>query len=107
MRLPSDQLNKLISAFKETTAGMKTPSSVMTVEDSALMMPPPPLPLSTQKRNADHSSDISMHAGCLHFPTCTTEDEKGHITHSSPSASANKGKDGSSPLFKRKFWDVV
>jgi len=107
VRLPSDQLNKVISAFKQYPGGFNTDSPSSTApDDSTLIMPPPPLPTHAQKRAVDHSSDVSMHAGCTHFPTCTTEDEKGHLIHSSPlvGSSAVKGKkEGSSSPMKRKF----
>lgn len=108
VRLPSDQLNKVITAFKQYPGGFSSESPITTPEDSTLIMPPPPLPIHAQKRGGDHSSDVSMHAGCTHFPSCTSEDDKGHIIHSSPHALSNavKGKkEGSSSPTKRKSRD--
>lgn len=103
VRLPSDQLNKVISAFKQNPGIFNTGSPAHSPDNGTLIMPPPPLPSHAQKRCVDHSSDVSMHAGCTHFPSCLSEDERGQLIHSSPHvpSTAVKGKkEGSSSPVK-------
>lgn len=118
VRLPSDQLQKLISAMTSGTKNESLPGIDMS-------MPPPPLPqravaargdaapdrlapmgvnqfpsMNGHNRRDNSCSDISMHGGCSIFPLCTSEDEQGQIVHSSPAlpSSGVKGrKEGSSP----------
>lgn len=113
MRIPSDQMQKLINAI--TTRSPPSTTSPQMVSET---MPPPPLPsrasptrkvvepetanmMSTDglqtstgapnRRDASHSnfSDVSMHVGCSLFPACTTEDAQGGILHDSSSVSAD------------------
>jgi hypothetical protein len=124
IRLPSDQLLKLILA-------MSSPK-----QQEAMSMPPPPLPLhalaakgggrshpvqpsckveqplasggSTGLHGASRDlSDVSMHTACNFFPVCTTEDDSSIVVHNSPACPTTiiKGrKEGYSPT-KRKFTD--
>lgn len=131
VRLPSDQLQKLIYA-------MSSPKErEIHFTDPALAMPPPPLPAhalaakgtgntqlafptpelidpplapapnlsATTPRDESRGSDVSMHAGCTYFPICTTEDDAGLIVHSSPtcpSADVKSRKEGSSPTKRER-----
>jgi hypothetical protein len=128
IRLPSDQLQKLIVA-------MSPSKQTETQITDSTQMPPPPLPLHTLVAKASDpeqtthvglkgtgsapgaqtiagvnstsrvSSDVSMHAGCIYFPSCTSEDDSSLVVHGNPACpSANiKGrKEGSSPM-KRKW----
>jgi hypothetical protein len=128
IRLPSDQLQKLIVAMSPS----KQTEMQMT---DASQMPPPPLPLhalvakASDPEQTTHvglkssdaapgsqtiagvhatsrgSSDVSMHAGCIYFPSCTSEDDSSLVVHGNPACpSANiKGrKEGYSPM-KRKW----
>jgi hypothetical protein len=128
IRLPSDQLQKLISAISPS-------KQTGTQSTDSTQMPPPPLPLhalaakaggSDQTANVDSkvvdtalsdsthvglpntsrgSSDVSMHAGCTYFPACTSEDDSSLVVHGNPacpSADIKGRKEGSSPL-KRKY----
>lgn len=123
IRLPSDQLQKLIVA-------MSPSKQIETQSADSTQMPPPPLPfhalaakavdpdqdtpvglkgsdlaLGSQTITGVHhasrgSSDISMHAGCTYFPSCTTEDDSSLVVHGNPacpSASIKGRKEGSSP----------
>lgn len=127
IRLPSDQLQKLIFA-------MSPSKQVETQSTDSTQMPPPPLPfhaLAAKASDPDQnahvglkgadpalgaqtitglhhasrgSSDVSMHAGCTYFPSCTTEDDSSLVVHGNPacpSASIKGRKEGSSPP-KRK-----
>jgi len=121
VRLPSDQLQKLILA-------MSSPK-----QQETMSMPPPPLPphalaakggegsrsvqsgsKAEQVLASDNSaglhgasrdpSDVSMHTACNDFPVCTSEDDSSMVVHSSPACPMTvvKGrKEGSSPT-KRK-----
>ncbi|KAM0720165.1 hypothetical protein Q7P37_004301 [Cladosporium fusiforme] len=136
VRLPSDQLQKLISA-------LKTPNQHETQHPSHMQaMPPPPLPphalaarggLVGQDTvpNVDHGqqytasgtairnpgprdesqgSDVSMHTACTYFPNCTTEDDTSHVVHGSPAtpSTATIGKmEGSSPAKPRDFMSTI
>ncbi|KXT07765.1 hypothetical protein AC579_2786 [Pseudocercospora musae] len=52
-------------------------------------------------------SDVSMHANCENFPTCTSEDAHGHLVHHStgvaPAAVMRSRKEGSADLTNRDF----
>lgn len=129
IRLPSDQLQKLILAMSPS----KQAASIST---DSTQMPPPPLPLhalaakageNDQTATADlksveanltagmhinlpnasrGSSDVSMHTGCTFFPSCVSEDDSSLVVHGNPACpSANiKGrKEGSSPLKRMKL----
>jgi hypothetical protein len=125
IRLPSDQLQKLILA-------MSSPK-----QQESMSMPPPPLPLhalaakggaSSHPVQSDSkiaqtlasdssvglhsasrdSSDVSMHTACNLFPICTTEDDSSIVVHNSPACpttSVKGRKEGSSPM-KRKSTDI-
>jgi hypothetical protein len=125
IRLPSDQLQKLILA-------MSSPK-----QQESMSMPPPPLPLhalaakggasshpvqsdskiaqtlasdsSVSLHSASRdSSDVSMHTTCNLFPICTTEDDSSIVVHNSPACpttSVKGRKEGSSPM-KRKSTDI-
>lgn len=132
VRLPSDQLQKLISALKSGTQHeTQNPSH-------SQAMPPPPLPphalaakgaftgqdglpnaghgehyqaTSTTIRNPgprdeSQGSDVSMHTACAYFPTCMTEDDAGQVIHSSPAPATPsndiKGKKEGSSPAKRE-----
>lgn len=130
LRLPSDQLQMILSAIQP-------PSQAAGMVNGTVTMPPPPLPAYStaskgtnfpdtyqlpglpsvralpapdssnfaDRREGSRYSDVSMHAGCTGFPTCTSEDEDGHIVHQTPTTPATvvKGrKEGSSPT-KRKL----
>jgi hypothetical protein len=123
IRLPSDQLQKLIIAMSPSKqAEMHSASSAQ--------MPPPPLPLhalvaeagetnqnahdglkgvetgldaqnNTGVYNSRGSSDVSMHTSCTYFPSCTSEDDSSLVVHDNPACPSSniKGrKEGSSPL---------
>jgi hypothetical protein len=124
IRLPSDQLQKLILA-------MSSPK-----QQESMSMPPPPLPLhalAAKGGGSNHpvqsgsqveqtlasdsssglhsasrdSSDVSMHTACNFFPVCTTEDDSSIVVHNSPACPTTsiKGrKEGSSPT-KRESAD--
>ena len=123
IRLPSDQLQKLIVA-------MSPSKQTETQSSSSTQMPPPPLPLHALAAKAgetdqhEHhgskgaepandaqnielynasrgSSDISMHTGCNYFPSCTSVDDSGLVVHGNPacpSANVKGRKEGSSPM---------
>lgn len=137
-RLPSDQLEKLIQGIKPQTQQLQPG----TISGTTMLPPPLPphaaaakdsllqdrdgtfvsatadLPFGsdvvhfTDRRDESRYSDISMHAGCTSFPTCTTEDAEGHIVHdintngngtpSAPATVVRGRKEGSSPT-KRKL----
>jgi hypothetical protein len=132
IRLPSDQLQKLILA-------MSPSKQAETQMSDATQMPPPPLPLHALVAKAGDpeqtthvdlkgtestpgaqtiagvhstsrgSSDVSMHAGCIYFPSCTSEDDSSLVVHGNPACpSANiKGrKEGSSPM-KRMYPSLI
>ncbi|KAK0274293.1 hypothetical protein LTR91_020166 [Friedmanniomyces endolithicus] len=81
LRLPSDQLQKIIDALTPPKAA------------EALSMPPPPVPqqrptvgsttpVSNRRgNNSSRYSDISMHASCTSFPSCISEDAEGCLVH--------------------------
>jgi hypothetical protein len=129
IRLPSDQLQKLIVA-------MSPSKQAETHATGSAQMPPPPLPLHAlvakaggSNQNAQDgfngvetaldaqnnsglynssrgSSDISMHAGCTYFPSCTSEDDSSLVVHGNPagpSASIKGRKEGSSPVKRMSF----
>lgn len=121
IRLPSDQLQKLIVA-------MSPSKQSETQSTSSTQMPPPPLPLHAlvakagetdqhahdSAKDADDahndvglynasrgSSDVSMHTGCTYFPSCTSVDDSGLVVHGNPacpSANVKGRKEGSSPV---------
>ena len=123
IRLPSDQLQKLIVA-------MSPSKQAETQSTSSAQMPPPPLPLHALVAKAgetDHhahdaskgvdpahdaqsvglynasrgSSDVSMHTGCTYFPSCTSVDDSSMVVHGNPacpSANVKGRKEGSSPM---------
>jgi hypothetical protein len=124
VRLPSDQLQKLIVA-------MSLSRQTETQSTDATQMPPPPLPLhalvakagvtdqhahtrsksiepvldgpnNTGLYNASRgSSDVSMHTGCTYFPSCTSVDDSSRVVHGNPacpSANVKGRKEGSSPM---------
>lgn len=132
VRLPSDQLQKLILA-------LSPPKPAETQSSDFTQMPPPPLPLhalaakaggnSQSAPGSSHqteqtttagygaalysgsrgSSDVSMHTGCAYFPSCTSEDDSSLVVHNSPSCPSTsiKGrKEGSSPA-KRKSCSLL
>jgi hypothetical protein len=124
IRLPSDQLQKLILA-------MSSPK-----QQETMSMPPPPLPphaIAAKGGESSHlvqpgckveqplasdgstglhstsrdSSDVSMHTACNYFPVCTTEDDSSIVVHNSsacPTTSIKGRKEGSSPT-KRESAD--
>ncbi|KAK3710414.1 hypothetical protein LTR37_010257 [Vermiconidia calcicola] len=133
LRLPSDQLQMIISALQPAP---------QTHEDTAraAAMPPPPLPqhAQTTKANVDNVattngstlppfgsdvinfidrraesrySDVSMHNNCDSFPSCTTEDAEGHVVHNPPAASATvvrgRKEGGSTPTKPRDFFSTI
>jgi len=124
IRLPSDQLQKLIVA-------MSPSKQTETQSTGSAQMPPPPLPLHALVAKAgetDHhahdgsksiepvadapnnvglynasrgSSDVSMHTGCTYFPSCTSVDDSSMVVHGNPacpSANVKGRKEGSSPM---------
>lgn len=128
IRLPSDQLQKLIVAMSP----LKQAETNLT---DSTQMPPPPLPLHALVAKAgenDHttnvdskviestltaaggtslpnasrgSSDVSMHTGCTYFPSCMSEDDSSLVVHGNPacpSADIKGRKEGSSPLKRMK-----
>lgn len=127
-RLPSDQLQMILQAMSPASSDRPTPAP------ASNNMPPPPLPTLTtvhkgtefpspqypslgspfrsgtnytsDRRAESRYSDVSMHAGCNDFPSCTSEDAEGRLVHSNPPitpAKVVKGKkEGSSPG-KRKY----
>ena len=135
-RLPSDQLDQIIHAVHPQAQNQQPGTN----PGAAMLPPPLPLHTLASKDNAIQSqptasltatahppfdydvgnfidrraesrySDISMHAGCDSFPTCTTEDAEGHIVHngntnnvpSAPATVVRGRKEGSSPT-KRKL----
>lgn len=126
IRLPSDQLQKLILA-------MGLPK-----QQETMSMPPPPLPLhalAAKGGTSTHpvqpgskfqqtvasdssaglhsasrdSSDVSMHTACNYFPVCTSEDDSSMVVHNSPGCPTTvvkSRKEGSSPT-KRESADVL
>jgi hypothetical protein len=131
LRLPSDQLQKIINALDSKFLAHQDQPTI----NPTATMPPPPLPQHafnakagedqangettgitqpqtdagngevTSRRGESSYSDISMHANCTSFPTCTSEDHDGHIVHSTPNAPATvvKGKKEGSSSAKRKL----
>lgn len=123
IRLPSDQLQKLIFA-------MSPSKQAETNLTGYTQMPPPPLPLHALVAKAGEtdpaaheglkdadptlvapngsglytsrgSSDVSMHTGCAYFPICTSEDDSSLVVHGNPacpSANVKGRKEGSSPV---------
>lgn len=121
IRLPSDQLQKLIVA-------MSPSKQTETQSTRSTQMPPPPLPLHALVAKAGEtdqhahdgakeaddahnnvglcnasrgSSDVSMHTGCTYFPSCTSVDDSGLVVHGNPacpSANVKGRKEGSSPV---------
>ena len=137
IRLPTDQLQMIVKARNpqaQQHQDMKAatsmpppplPSHAMTSKDIATHdQPNVPLtetehfassydaPIIVDRRAESRHSDISMHAGCTLFPTCTTEDSEGHIVHNTntnangtpaaPATVVRGRKEGSSPT-KRKL----
>ena len=133
IRLPSDQLQMIINAIQPPVQDQNQP----TADPAATMPPPPlpahamskVAPLNDQgtvsfgqtsrtplgpdvfsfidRRAESRYSDISMHAGCTSFPTCTSEDADGEIFHNgntpgAPATVVRGRKEGSSPT-KRKL----
>lgn len=123
IRLPSDQLQKLIVA-------MSPSKQTETQSTGSAQMPPPPLPLHALVAKAGEtdlhahdgsksvepaldgqnnigmynasrgSSDVSMHTGCTYFPSCTSVDDSSLVVHGNPacpSANVKGRKEGSSP----------
>lgn len=88
LRIPSDQLEKILNAIG-------TPKAI------DLSMPPPPLPqhiVAASQANSNESvaavdrrvancSDVSMHPDCDSYPACTGEDAEGHVVHNPPGTS--------------------
>ena len=131
-RLPSDQLQMIINSISPSPTQQQhsfdpaatmppppLPAHAMAAKDTsigdqcAVPLEAVTDPLFGQdfgstfvdRRAESRYSDISMHAGCTSFPTCTSEDAEGRIVHDSPGAPAAvvKGKkEGSSPT-KRKL----
>jgi hypothetical protein len=124
IRLPSDQLQKLIVA-------MSPSKQTETQSTGSAQMPPPPLPLHALVAKAGEtdqhahdgsksvepvldgqnnigmynasrgSSDVSMHTGCTYFPSCTSVDDSSTVVHGNPecpSANVKGRKEGSSPM---------
>ena len=129
IRLPSDQLQKLIHA-------MSPSKQTETHLTGSAQMPPPPLPLHALVAKANEtdqnahdgfkigepaidaqnhigaysasrgSSDVSMHTGCAYFPSCTSEDDSSLVVHGNPacpSANVKGRKEGSSPVKRMSF----
>lgn len=127
VRLPSDQLQMLLHAINPVH---QQPGTISAVQ----MPPPPlpAHAISARQDGASHQrfgssgaverppladtvhvvdrrgdsrySDVSMHAGCTSFPTCTTIDSDGHVEHTAaaPPATMVKGKKEGSASTKRK-----
>ena len=123
IRLPSDQLQKLIVAMSPSKQAETQPTG-------STQMPPPPLPLHALVAKAGEtdqhapdgskdvepahdaqsiglynasrgSSDVSMHTGCTYFPSCTSVDDSSVVVHDNPacpSANVKGRKEGSSPM---------
>lgn len=133
VRLPSDQLQQLIHAIN-TPQNQET----QTMTPGQAMPPPPlpaharaakagstghvaqPSPdhvaqhaaginiHQSTPRDESRGSDVSMHAGCTYFPNCTTEDDCGHVIHSSPAVTPSLimgKKEGSSPAKRKVSFD--
>lgn len=49
-----------------------------------------------------NESDVSMHAACTSYPTCTSEDAEGHIVHT-PSAVVQSRKEGNEDSKSENF----
>lgn len=129
-RLPTDQLEIIVNAlhsqgYQQHTANSTTtmpppplPAHVTTTKVEGLtdhrqtvVNPASDPPLGSDifsfidRRGESRYSDVSMHAGCTSFPSCTSEDAEGHIVHNPPQAPSTvvRGrKEGSSPT-KRKL----
>ncbi|KAK0285928.1 hypothetical protein LTS00_010719 [Friedmanniomyces endolithicus] len=98
LRLPSDQLQKIIDALTppkaaEAVCCMTHRHHVRPLTAAQLSMPPPPVPqqrstvgsttpVSNRRgNNSSRYSDISMHASCTSFPSCISEDAEGCLVH--------------------------
>ena len=138
MRFRSDQFDKLIKAIKPETEQQQQqqypdsrtampppplPAHAVGSKDngvSAQPLLPPNEAVDAafgsevefiDRRAESRYSDVSMHAGCNGFPTCTTEDADGRIVHNTnatnctpaaPAPVVRGRKEGSSPT-KRKL----
>ena len=134
-RLPSDQLQQIIKAINEQNQQQPNTSPSATMpppplpahaiaskdntnpgQRTAMFDLPANLQLGSEfvnsidRRGDSRYSDVSMHAGCTGFPTCTTEDDEGHLVHNAianstpvaPATVVRGRKEGSSPT-KRKL----
>ncbi|KAK1824016.1 hypothetical protein LTR12_001549 [Friedmanniomyces endolithicus] len=128
LRLPSDQLQKIIDALTppkaaEAVCNTMHPHHVQPLTAAQLSMPPPPVPQQrstigsttpVSNRRGDNSSrysDISMHASCTSFPSCISEDAEGCLVHQ-PTTIVRGRKEGPaiepSPISKpRDFLSTV
>ncbi|KAF2170110.1 hypothetical protein M409DRAFT_19716 [Zasmidium cellare ATCC 36951] len=108
LRIPSDQLEKILSAIG-------TPKAV----DHS--MPPPPLPqhviaaaqatgneaAGAVDRRLANGSDISMHPDCESYPVCTSEDTEGRVVHNPPAQGVRSRKEGTIDNHNRDFFSNV
>ncbi|KAK1808546.1 hypothetical protein LTR12_017085 [Friedmanniomyces endolithicus] len=127
LRLPSDQLQKIIDALNppraaETVCYAMHRHHVRPLTAAQLSMPPPPVPqqrstvgsttpVSNRRgNNSSRYSDISMHASCTSFPSCISEDAEGCLVHQ-PATIVRGRKEGlavePSPTKKRKSSDTA
>jgi len=127
LRLPSDQLQKIIEALTppkaaEAVCCMTHRHHIQSLTAAQLSMPPPPVPqqrstvgsttpVSNRRgNNSSRYSDISMHASCTSFPSCISEDAEGCLVHQ-PATIVRGRKEGlavePSPTKKRKSSDTA
>lgn len=134
-RLPSDQLQIIVKAITSNQQQQQGAIAAAASPNTTMPPPPLPVhavqPKATNsseqhgacsfplarpnpdsdmldvinRREQSRYSDISMHAGCTDFPSCTSEDAEGRIVHNtltSPAEVVKGRKEGSSPA-KRKL----
>lgn len=107
-RLPSNPANQLMGVMPGYAVSLSCSDRYDEADSPKNSMQAPPLPqrpLPTpplqpvdRSRGDSRYSDISMHASCGSFPSCTTEDASGSILHNNQPVQSVKGrKEGSSP----------